>query len=405
MTSSFLIRLAVFGTAGVGIFTTALGVLQAQTPLVPKTRQAPGVPTMNMPPSPRLEIFHKFQTQMPVGVTVTSKGRVFCSYPRWEDTIGYTLAEIRGGREIPFPRGGAYQQGHKTSKVNNLVSLQGLITDAQDRLWVLDTGTINQKPLTPFVPKLICYNTTTGKEDLKYRFPANIVPAGSYINDLRIDLGRGAAGTVYITDSGKTPGLIVFDIATKTARRRLTNHPSVKTTPKFVPFVEHQPLYMRPKPGVVKPLGFAADSIAISPDGSRLYYAPTASRKLYSVSCAALVDGNQTDAQVAQTVVDLGEKGVADGMLEDRQGRIYTTNYEHNAIYRRSRSGIMELVVHSPDLLWPDTISFAPDGYLYIISNQLHRQGGYNNGKDRRVRPFILYRTKVNQQPVLLKKR
>lgn len=389
--------------AAVCCVTMPIVCAQAQTPLIPKTREVSGLASEKQPPVPRLEVVHKFRTQMPIGIAITSTGRMFCSYPRWEDTNAYTLAELKNGREVPYPRGGDYQIGHKVNKQNNLVSLQGLLVDAQDRLWVLDTGTINQKPLTPFVPKIICYNTKTGQEEIKFRFPADVVPPGSYLNDLRVDLKRGEAGTVYITDSGKTPGLIVFDIKSQTARRRLTNHPTMKAENKFVAFVEHQPLYMRPKTGVVKPLGFNADSIAISPDGSRLYYAATASHQLYSVSCAALADTNQTDEQVAKTINDLGEKGVSDGMLEDTKGNVYTTNYEHNAIYRRNTSGTMELVVYSPNLLWPDTLSMQ-GGYLYVISDQLHRQGGYNNGKDKRERPFILFRVKTNAQPVLLGK-
>ena len=32
-------------------------------------------------------------------------------------------------------------------------------------------------------------------------------------------------------------------------------------------------------------------------------------------------------------------------------------------------------------LIWPDTLSLATDGYLYVTANQLHRQARYNNGK------------------------
>jgi sugar lactone lactonase YvrE len=52
---------------------------------------------------------------------------------------------------------------------------------------------------------------------------------------------------------------------------------------------------------------------------------------------------------------------------------------------------------------WPDTLSLSTDGYLYIISNQLHRQAKFHEGLDRRMRPFYLYRLKVNAKPVLLR--
>ena len=51
--------------------------------------------------------------------------------------------------------------------------------DAEDRLWVLDTGTVNMKPVTPFIPKIVCFNTKTNKQELLYRVPADIAPEGS----------------------------------------------------------------------------------------------------------------------------------------------------------------------------------------------------------------------------------
>jgi hypothetical protein len=78
-----------------------------------------------------------------------------------QDKASWTLAEIRDGKEIPYPSSGAFQMGHKNDPKTNLVSLQGLITDAQDRLWILDTGTVEMKPVAPFSPKSDCIDTKT----------------------------------------------------------------------------------------------------------------------------------------------------------------------------------------------------------------------------------------------------
>jgi hypothetical protein len=44
--------------------------------------------------------------------------------------------------------------------------------------------------------------------------------------------------------------------------------------------------------------------------------------------------------------------------------------------------------VHDPRLLWPDTMSVAADGHLYVTVNQLHRQDKYQGGKDLRPYPY-----------------
>ena len=91
-------------------------------------------------------------------------------------------------------------------------------------------------------------------------------------------------------------------------------------------------------------------------------------------------------------------------METDATGYIYSTNYEHNAILRRhSDNREWETIVHDPCLLWPDTLSVAKDGYLYVTANQLHRQARYQKGKDLRRKPYTLFRIRIDAQPVLLR--
>ncbi len=384
----------------------ALGAahLGAAQPTSAQTRLT-GLPKERPVAPQRLEQVFAFRKQMPVGVAISSRGRKFISYPRWEDPVSFTLAELKNGVEVPYPSGGAIQKGNLAGAATNMVSLQGLIIDARDRLWVLDTGTVNMKPVAPFTPKLICINTNTDRIERTYTFPREIALPTTYLNDLRIDLGKGSAGFAYITDSGGNGpcGIIVVDLANGRAVRRLGNHPSVKPQKGFVGFVEGRAFYKRPSPGVALPTGFGSDGIAISPDGGTLLYAPTTGRRLYAVPTDVLRDKNAGDTEIIARVKDLGENGVSDGLGEDVLNRVYTTNYEQNAVMRRYSNGRRETVVADPRLLWPDTIAIGRDGYLYVIADQLHRQPSYNEGRDIRQKPYSLFRVKVGTQPVLLK--
>ena len=62
-------------------------------------------------------------------------------------------------------------------------------------------------------------------------------------------------------------------------------------------------------------------------------------------------------------------------------------------------------MVHDPRLLWPDTMSVAADGYLYVTANQLHRQARYRGGEDQRRKPYGLFRTRIDAGPVRLRER
>jgi sugar lactone lactonase YvrE len=117
-----------------------------------------------------------------------------------------------------------------------------------------------------------------------------------------------------------------------------------------------------------------------------------------------LMDPELDDSKVSSTVIDEGDRGGAsDGLESDAAGYIYSTNYEHNAILRRHLNGQWETVTHDPCLLWPDTLSLATDGYLYVTANQLHRQARFHEGHDLRKKPYTLFRIQIGAKPVLLK--
>ncbi len=345
-----------------------------------------------------LELVATFNGPMLTGVTVSKSGRIFVNYPRWGDKVEHTVGELKGGKTVAFPPGIA-QKADGVKQEDALVSVQSVVVDPKDRLWILDTGSPMFMPTTPGGPKLVGVDLKTNKIFKKILFPPDVALPTTYLNDIRFDLKRGTGGMAFITDSATNGpnGIIVVDLDTGKSYRRLNDHPSTKAEPNFLPVVEGQPLMQR-EPG--KPpqyMTMGSDGIAISADSKTLYYCPLASRHLYSVSVDALADQSQTDDQVAATVKDEGDKGGgSDGLETDAQGRIYATNYEHNGILRRRLDGTFETLVFDPRILWPDTMSVAANGYLYFTNNQLHRQARYHNGKDLRMKPYSLLRMKIN---------
>ncbi|RKN53217.1 gluconolaconase [Micromonospora costi] len=344
---------------------------------------------------------------MPTGVTVSHRGRIFVNFPQWGDNPPATVVELRDGTEVPFPdeRWNA-PQGNDDDQA--FVSVQSVVVDPADRLWVLDTGSPMFQPTKPGGPKLVCVDLNTNNVTQVITFPADVALPTTYLNDVRFDLRRGPAGLAYITDSASTGpnGIIVVDLASGHSWRRLHDHPSTKAASPhgFRPIVEGRPLMDRPPDGPPKQLTMGSDGIAISADGSRLYYCALVSRRLHSVSTDALADASLPDEEASDAIVDEGDKGSAsDGLESDDAGRLYLTAYEQNAVLRRLPDGQLETLVHDPRLLWPDTMSVATDGHLYVTANQLHRQPRYQGGKDLRRKPYALFRTPIDAGPVLLR--
>jgi len=354
-----------------------------------------------------LEPVAHFDGAMPTGVTVSHQGRIFVNFPKWGDEVAFTVAEIREGIPVAYP-----DEATNRTDPNNpaaaLVSVQSVVVDPADRLWILDTGSPMFQPTQYGGPKLVCVNLENDRVIKTILFPQDVALPTTYLNDVRFDLRRGAEGIAFITDSSDqgANGIIVVDLASGESWRRLHDHPSTKAEepPSFLPIAEGRPLLERQPDGATKPVKMGADGIAISADGARLYYCPLASRQLYSVAIDALVDRSLDDRAVAATVTNEGDKGGgADGLESDAAGYIYATNYEHHAVLRRSPDGEWETVVYDPRLMWPDTLSVATDGYLYVTANQLHRQSRYHQGHDLRQKPYTLFRIRIDAQPVLLR--
>jgi sugar lactone lactonase YvrE len=351
------------------------------------------------------ELVAEFPNPMPTGVTVAHSGRIFVCMPRWVDKTPFTVGELKQGRLVAFPDANINRYD-ELDYANTFVSVQSVVVDEDDRLWVLDTGSINMGPTRPFGPKLVGIELHTNKVFQKIQFPPDVVLPTTYLNDVRFDMRRGQDGIAFITDSASQgpAGIIVVDIHTGKSWRRLSGHRSVMPEPNFVPRVEGQPLMVREPGKPPQPLTIGSDGIAISADGKTLYYTPLAAHHLYSVSVDALADPNKTEQEVEQTVEDLGDRGFAsDGLETDNQNRMYLTDYENNAIRRRDPDGQYRIVVQDPRIIWPDTLSVAHGGYLYFTVNQLDRMARFHDGQDLRQPPYPLFRVKIDAGPVRLK--
>ncbi|KAK5451999.1 hypothetical protein LTS15_007722 [Exophiala xenobiotica] len=368
---------------------------------------------------PTPELMHLYYDEWPTGIAVSASGRMFSNYPLGLDATNtkYQVAELNSNStETPYPSsqinsppGGAidYTKYPPQAKglSNYLIGVQSVVIDPDDRLWILDTG----RALTPNGtlttsnyggPKLVGVNLSNNTIFQTILFPPTVSYPDSYPNDVRFDLRPSVTasgqGIAYITDSSSEGrnGIIIVDLGTGESWRHLESIPQVRPEPGFFVTVWGEPVYSNPGMGMpISRLAFGADGITLSNDGETLYFSVVSGRHLYAVPTARLRDRSVTSELFAQaSVMDLGQKGVSDGLESDSNGIVYGGSVETDSIFAFNPvNGTVQTYVRDTVIEWTDTFSTSGQ-YLYFTENQLWRGPAQQGGVDRRVKPYALYR-------------
>nr|MDZ8007329.1 L-dopachrome tautomerase-related protein [Nostoc sp. DedSLP05]MDZ8101930.1 L-dopachrome tautomerase-related protein [Nostoc sp. DedSLP01] len=136
---------------------------------------------------------------MLTGVTVSHQGRIFVNFPKWGDEVAFTVAEIRDGRPVAYPNE-EINRPNPDNLAQTLVSVQSVVVDSRDRLWILDTGSPMFQPTQYGGPKLVCVDLTSDRVIKTILFPQNVALPTTYLNDIRLQWT--ATGTFRI-ENGK----------------------------------------------------------------------------------------------------------------------------------------------------------------------------------------------------------
>ena len=323
--------------------------------------------------APELVTVAEFEHQV-TGVTVSDDGRVFVNFPRWTEDAPVSVAEVVDGEVRPYPNEewNAWRNARSAEMSNDdhFVCVQSVVADGRGNLWVLDPAAPAAGFVVPNGPKLVQIDLATDEVVRVIPFGPDVAPLGSYLNDVRISPDGSHA---YITDSGPAAALVVVDLETGEARRVLEDHPTVEAAPDVLVKHEGDPIRRPDNRAVV----FAADGIALSPDGETLFWKPLTGETLYSAPTSVLEDPSLSAEEVAAEVLDRGEVGVTDGLWLDGEGRIFLSALEEDAV-KVWRDGEVTTLIEDDRLRWPDTFSEGPDGMIYVTASRIMDSAWYD---------------------------
>ena len=328
-----------------------------------------------------------FERQV-TGVTVTPDGRIFVNFPRWEEDVAVSVGELMHDgsvRAYPNEAWNAWRNTRHLANDSHFVCVQSVVAGPDGSLWVVDPAAPGNSFNLKNGPKLVRIDLKTNKAAETIVFDDQVVPQGSYLNDVRISPdGR----TAYLTDSGVVGALIVVDLPLRTARRLLSGRRSTQVDKSVEVTTGGKPL-RRPDG---RPPAFAADGIALDPKGEYLYWQVLVGKTLYRMATKTLRDASLAPDAVAAAVETVGTTCVADGILMDRKGRLWITSPEDNSVKLRRSDGTLDIVVQDERLQWPDTLSEGPDGRIYVTSSHIQDMAQWHeHGSTRRI-PYGLWR-------------
>ena len=291
----------------------------------------------------------------PIGnVAVGPDGRLFFTVHPESRPVGNKLLEWVDGAAEPYPSG--------TVQPHLFDTVLGVAIDRFNRLWTIDNGNHGFG-----VARLLAFNLDDGTVVHNYEFHPDIAPAGSFLQDLQISAD---GSTVFIADASiwrKSPAIIVYDVATKTARRTLEAHPSVSAQDLLVRTPGRDMTFL----GGLVSLKTGVDGIALDPANEWLYYGAINHSDLFRIRVSDLTNPALPARQLENEVERFSDKPLSDGLSVDLEGNIYITDVEHGSVMRVGQDRRLETIIQSPAIRWADGLSFGPDGWLYLADSAI----------------------------------
>ena len=301
------------------------------------------------------------------GVAVSQTGRVFVNFPRWEEDVPISVAEVGpGGTLIPYPDAAwnAFRNATPTGSGARFVSIQSVVIDPLGFLWVVDAAAPNLSFEVPGGLKLVRIDLRTNQVVRIYKLDEQVAPQGTYLNDMRFTPDGQRA---VITNSGQPGSLITLEVGSGLLRRVLDGHPSTQFQTGLEVVVNGQSL-RRPDG---QPPQFSADGIAIDQRGEYVYWQATTGTTMYRAPVAALFNPWLEPSRLGATVETVLQTFIADGYWLSRAGALYLTSCSDNAVKRVLPSGQFAVEVQDPRLLWPDSMAEGPDGAIYVTASHI----------------------------------
>lgn len=316
----------------------------------------------------RLQEVAKFDHQV-TGVTVSESGRIFVNFPRWSEDVPISVAEVMKDGSIKAYPDDEWNKWRNLTMAgvtpgDHFVTVQSVVADGRGSLWVVDPAAPNTEKTIKDGPKLVQIDLATNSVKRIYAMAPDVAGPASYLNDVRISPDGKFA---YMTDSGSPGGIVVADLQSGKAWRVLSGDTSTEMEKDAVVVVDGNPLK---RPDNRQPM-FNADGIALSPDGSMLYWQALTGKTLYKIDTNLLQAAASKPDAANGKAEKVATTEPVDGLWMDKSGKMFLSSIGDNAVKSLNSDGTLKTELTDVRLRWPDTFAQGPDGALYVTASHI----------------------------------
>jgi hypothetical protein len=305
--------------------------------------------------------------------------QVFVTVPRWQLGVPATLNVVYVNKDgVPLLRPYPDLASQNLSNPNAILYVQSMEIDPFGTMWIIDSGILNIFNPNAYQyrqPRLLSLDTASKKFLNEWDLSSVTIPNVSFLNDIVIDVKNLFA---YMTDAGGDGGLVAVNLQEQNSMRRFKDNST-----KAVPSADGTYRICTQ----VFPLGSTpSDGIALSPSGTRLYYAPLVGLALFSLDATIFRDFSRSTQDIAASIINhVNKLCMTDRMTMSASGTLYFGNLNYCAIHSWDSSlGTLTpsnqpylQIPNSVSCNWPDTFGFDNKGSLVVVTNRL---GSFING-------------------------
>ncbi|XP_074116276.1 yellow-h isoform X1 [Cotesia typhae] len=274
------------------------------------------------------------ENNVPLGLEFW-RDKVFITLPKWRTGVPATLTTVprytvqKSPKLRPYPSWGWHYQG----SCGGMTSVFRIQVDQCDRLWVLDSGSVNLtesiKRVCP--PAIFIFDLKTDRLLKRYQIPEEQIKEDSLWSNIVVDIRNNDCNSAkaYLADVWRF-AMIVYDLSKDTSFR--IQHHFFFPNP-FASKYELHGIRFQWMDGI---LGLALSPIDVNND-KILYFHPMSSFHEFAVSTAVLID-QETAESNPESFAPVGERRAKD--------------FGHSSASAIDRNGVMFFNMVTRDSVW-----------------------------------------------------